>query len=519
MPAQVDKVIVTNMGVLKDKYGTGANDIKDGVKKLIAADKVRGVKTQLIDISSAAAMRRYGGKVASAASPRQNKGAVDKIYRKLTPAYIVLLGSIDVIPHQDLINQAYSGDPEGDPDRTADGDLPYACEHGYSRRTEDFLGPTRVVGRLPDLTGADDPAYVLRLLGTAAGYESRPRRDFQDYLGISAKVWKGSTQLSLKKTFGSATDLKTSPKEGPKWTAAQLKLRSHFINCHGAPADSFFYGQQGKHYPEAHDASFIDGKLSDGTVAAAECCYGAELYDPGLAGGQAGICNTYLGGGAYAFFGSSTVAYGPENGNSAADLIAQYFLKHVLSGASTGRAALQARQDYVLQHSLLDPIDLKTLAQFNLMGDPSVHPVIRERQTELVATSKAMKSLATAALSLAAGRTLRRMSLSKNGLALASAAISTLTGGKTTTIKSVRSILADALAEAQAVVVNQVSFEIGTTVSPPSTMKFLPKAVPTKAAIHFAIGRMKGDAPSPQLCAVVAREEDGAISVRRLFSR
>src|SRR6185295_6134667 len=115
--------------------------------------------------------------------------------------------------------------------------------------------------------------------------------------------------------------------------------------------------------------------LSEGTVAAVESCYGAELYDPALAGGVPGICNTYLAAGAHGYFGSSTISYGPASGNGQADLICQFFLKHVLSGASTGEAALRARLDFIQLLSLAEPIDLKTLAQFNLMGDPSLHPV------------------------------------------------------------------------------------------------------------------------------------------------
>ncbi len=112
-----------------------------------------------------------------------------------------------------------------------------------------------------------------------------------------------------------------------------------------------------------------------GTIAGVECCYGAELYDPALANGQAGICNTYLAAGAHGYFGSSTIAYGPASGNGQADLICQFFLKHVLSGSSTGEAALRARLDFIQLLSVAEPTDLKTLAQFNLMGDPSLHPV------------------------------------------------------------------------------------------------------------------------------------------------
>src|SRR4030095_5850740 len=40
-----------------------------------------------------------------------------------------------------------------------------------------------------------------------------------------------------------------------------------------------------------------------------------------------------------------------------------------------GRAALVARQQFVQRSAQMDPTDLKTLAQFCLYGDPSVHPV------------------------------------------------------------------------------------------------------------------------------------------------
>ena len=56
-------------------------------------------------------------------------------------------------------------------------------------------------------------------------------------------------------------------------------------------------------------------------------------------------------------------------------MITQYFLLEVQAGHSLGLAALKAQQRYVEQVDELDPIDLKTLAQFYLLGDPSVQPV------------------------------------------------------------------------------------------------------------------------------------------------
>ncbi len=65
----------------------------------------------------------------------------------------------------------------------------------------------------------------------------------------------------------------------------------------------------------------IDGMISNGTVVAAECCYGSQLYNSFAVGTDIPICQSYLMQGAYAFWGSSTIAYGLEVGTGAADLI------------------------------------------------------------------------------------------------------------------------------------------------------------------------------------------------------
>src|SRR5438552_2848968 len=83
-----------------------------------------------------------------------------------------------------------------------------------------------------------------------------------------------------------------------------------------------------------------------GTVVAAECCFGAQLYAPSRTHDRRAVCYAYLDGGAYGYFGSSTIAYGPSTTNGKADLICRYFLEEVLRGSSLGRAALEARQKY-----------------------------------------------------------------------------------------------------------------------------------------------------------------------------
>jgi hypothetical protein len=369
-----DKVIVTHRSTLTAKYGAkGLAKVRAALGALVAADKNRGVNARVVYLDDAATMKKLGAKpLDSATDCRAAKAAIDGVFKALKPDYLMILGAPDVVPHQDLANPAFGA---GDDDRTAWGDLPYACDAGYDRDPAKFVGPTRVVGRLPDLMGATEPSHLIALLKTAANWKSRQASDYAAYFGLSAFVWQGSTRLSLDNIFGNDSGLLLAPPKGPKYPGGQLGARMHFINCHGGPAAPEFYGQKGNKYPTSLSTKATTGAIHEGTLASIECCYGGELYDSVTLGLDMPICQSYLRQGTYGYLGSTTIAYGPADDNGAADLICQYFLLNVLGGASIGRAALMARQQFVEHSAQMDPIDLKTLAQFCLYGDPSVHAV------------------------------------------------------------------------------------------------------------------------------------------------
>jgi hypothetical protein len=516
MPASVDKVIVTNLTALKAKYGKEVAQIEAAVKDLIAADQKRGVTTRRVDLDNATDMKKLGARaVKDAEDPKQNKTAVDGVFTALQPDYLLLLGAVDVIPHQDLANPAY--DVDNDVDQTADSDLPYACEQPYSTNIKDFTGPTRVAGRLPDVTGGPDPAYLVGLLKAAAGWQPLQRSQYAVPFGISAGIWEQSTKLSLDAVFGSAAGLGVVPPDGPPWKAADLAKRSHFVNCHGAQADWRFYGQPAgvDDYPEALNATQLAGRITAGTVLAAECCYGAELYDPAGAGGNLGMCNTYLGNGACGYFGSSTIAYGPEDSNDWADLLCQYFWNHVLTGASLGRAALQARQDYVASHAVLGPVDLKTLAQFSLMADPAVQ-ALQVAADHVVGKGKAVNP--------GAGRELRRGRLARVGLALAEA-VPAVAAPTKAPAKGVRDRLRAALPQAGFGEPSFRSFQLEAPKRAGYTKGRAAKALaaaPEVEAVHIALARRpKQEVPiaAPQLAVVVAIEQGGQLIIKQGLSR
>jgi len=339
MPTTTQKVLVSNRSALTAKYGGGAfaNVIQPAIQGLISADAGRGINTIECHVDDIALMKAVGGQAVTAPSdPKQNKEAVDSIFNHYQPDYLMILGSVDIIPHQDLFNPAFTpNNPNGDPDQLVPSDLPYACPGTHSRSVQAFLNPTRVMGRLPDITKGNDPMVLAKALNAVAGFKPRPAKTYQQFLGVTAGVWSGSTQLSLAGAFGNAAKMQIVPPKTYRWTNKQLALASHFFNCHGNIASPQYFGQPANgaaNYPLADDAAFISGKIRRGTVAAAECCYGAELYDPNLAGGQHGIPNQYFIDGAYGFLAAPLLPTAPQRRTTGLTCCAGTFSAYCLGG-------------------------------------------------------------------------------------------------------------------------------------------------------------------------------------------
>ncbi|OGU59503.1 MAG: hypothetical protein A2X64_08295 [Ignavibacteria bacterium GWF2_33_9] len=365
------KIIISSKKNLFAKYGKNFAKIEKHLTDLVNSDLKRNLSTSIIYIDDEKSISRYGIKSIKNITRRNCKKIVDKIYNTLNPAYLVIFGSQDIIPFMEIIN------PADDDDSIVPSDLPYACDSPYGSDIKSFIGPSRVVGRIPDIPGKVDLNYLSTVFATIINFKQLNEEKFLEYFAVSTDSWKISTHKSLVNIFGNANKLKISPPSNSGYTLDNLKPLTHFYNCHGSPADANFYGQKDNNYPIAQYSGDLVGKITKGTIVAAECCYGAELYDPEFNDQQdLGIALTYLYNKAISFLGSSTIAYGPSTGQGLADLITQYFIKHVIAGASSGRALLEARQEFLKKSGPhLDPYELKTLAQFYLLGDPSIAPV------------------------------------------------------------------------------------------------------------------------------------------------
>ncbi len=363
--AQATKLIVTDRTLMRAKYGQpGWAKIRVAVRALITADRGRGITTKLVLIDGA-----------TAAAAKQH---VDALFSTSAPDYLLVLGAPDVVAQVRLNNPLWTGNPDDDPDRFVDTDLPYACDAPLGASIAAYRGPTRVVGRLPDLVGDKDPGYLLRLLTRATSWKSFDAPRPLEVLAISTHTWRRSTQTSIAAISGAAGPVLTTPPGGPSWPSGTWNHPLVFVNGHGGQLDPTWYGEQSRgqvNLPHAVDAARLRGIVRRGTVVAAECCYGSMHWNPAKAGGQAGVAATLLGEGAYGVWASSTTSYGPAVGNSGADITTRMFLETVVAGGSLGRAGLEARQRFVAHAVSLDPVDLKTLAQFDLLGDPSVHPI------------------------------------------------------------------------------------------------------------------------------------------------
>lgn len=506
-----DKLIVTHRGVLRAKYGTaGFGRIRAALADLVAADRRRGLRSQLVYLDDGPAMRaRRARPVADAADQPATKAAIDALHRAEDPDYLLIVGAPDVVAQQDLANPVGDDDPDGE----VASDLPYACDVGYSRDIADFVGPTRVVGRLPDINGTSAPSdagHLVQLLRVAARYRTRSADDYADYFALSAFTWEQSTRRTLFEIFG-RRDCRTSPPAGPRFGAAALAPLAHFINCHGSEASPMFQGQFGRsRYPSALTTERIDGLIREGTVAAAECCYGAQMYEARTLALDLPIAQSYLAQGAYGWLGSSTVAYGPARSNGVADMLTRYFMLAVLEGASLGSALLTARQRYAEDANELDPVDLKTLAQFTLLGDPAVHPVRSSSPTRLTSTITGSQGVRLL-------RRSRRAKLKVSGEVLLQ---SKPTASRCRAGRAVSPAVRSALASiARSSGVGGSSFR-AYPVSVPRLSRATHAKTTRFASRYFVAVSKRGAAPQAlDLVAVVAKEVGGRIVAYRVYER
>ncbi len=380
------KLSVTVRRSLERKYDTAAlKKIDEAVKEWIASDTARGLKTIHVAIDDAKAMKALGVRaVRGSVTPNKMKIAIDRLWSKIRPDYLVLFGSGDVVPYFVVDNPSY--DPNGDDDTKVPTDNPYACSRPFrASMRKTFLIPDRVVGRVPDVPQEGDPAWFVGYLKSAMRWTPRRRSSYAGAYAICCHSWKRAGIGSVENFGEDKSRLMIAPPTTNTTPRARSRLaaRLHMIKCHGAQIDPHFYGQKGSSYPVALCSGSLKGKVKSQTVVGAMCCYGAQSFsprDPALRPeGAWPISSTYLRRGAYGFAGSTMIAWVGSTEMQCADWIVSAHLKGVLQGASLGRSFLEAKQDYFRwihqQGGAPGVEDEKTLLEYVLLGDPSIQPV------------------------------------------------------------------------------------------------------------------------------------------------
>lgn len=375
------KLSVTVKRHLERKYKPAALEkINAAIAEWIAADANRGIHTEHVAVDDSKAMKALGVKpISGKITAHEIKRAIDDLWKQLAPEYLVLFGGQDIVPMFIVNNPNYSS--TGDDDKKVLTDSPYASSF------PSYLVPDRVIGRIPDVVSDRDPAWLVDYLATATTWKANPLRFYREAYAICCDEWRDPGKKCMQYIPKPAHNLLMSPPTRDVFISARdrLSARLHMIQCHGSPKDTKFYGKKtGGPFLQAITSATLRKHLQPATVVATGCCYGAQVFSPNdpkaQKRGQWPVASTYLRKGALGYVGSTMIAlHDPTNMLWADQIVAEY-LHSVLKGASIGRAFLDAKQIYLRrlifeQHYGLDAGDEKTLIEYVLLGDPSIHPV------------------------------------------------------------------------------------------------------------------------------------------------
>lgn len=408
------KLSVTVKSRLEGKYAPAdLQRINDAVKAWIKADYERDIHTVHVEVDNSEdeTMKEHGvTPVSDKPTAGEIKRVIDELWEKITPTphYLVLFGGHDIVPMFVVPNPSNLFKDE-DLDKNVSTDNPYASSEPFSEDDQNsYLVPDRVIGRIPDMVSDGDPAWFVDYLATATKWESKPKSFYKETYVICTDEAKEAGKQCVQKAFSTPTlpPLICPPVSGtsPPPARARLSSRLHMIKCHGNKKDATFWGflesDENKEDPRpAITSATLKECIEPRTVVATMCCYGAQIFSPKDPDTWP-LASTYLRKGALGYVGSTMMAWVGLDTMSGADWIVTAYLKSVLEGESIGLAFLKSKQDYHrhdgIRGQVIDVQGEKTLIEYVLLGDPSIHPVsssqrpmgtlaVQERQQRRVA--------------------------------------------------------------------------------------------------------------------------------------
>ncbi len=356
------KILISNKTAVEAKYHSFSSIFWQQVDSLMAVSRDQGINISLVCVDDEDTMKTYGlSAVTEASDEKQNKDAVDGIFSKESPDCIVIIGAQDIIPFQRLADPTSS-------EAYIPSDLPYCSSSGYSDKIMNFLPPSRLVSRIPDLYGAKDQVGLEIFINTmnyAVSFQKTQEKDYDTICCLYADEWESETTDAFGKITPSASINKYAcPPYAKPLEHSLMKPYLHYINLHGDKISDTFYGQKDSYFPEVLSSKDILGGVREGTVAVVLCCYGAQLYNSTK---DMPPANAYLSSGAVMLASIVTALTGP------AEEFGVYFINALRSTSkpTLQEALLTARLDFISASSgrILNFQEQKTLAEFVLYGD------------------------------------------------------------------------------------------------------------------------------------------------------
>lgn len=381
------QVILSGRGALERRFGSAAAEAVDRrLRALADALQRRGIQAHVCYYDDAASLDLSGD--ARVAPVHQDPAAIRELVRSLAASLaerarelgvLLIVGGDDVVPFHRLPN------PIPDDDPLVLSDNPYASDDaGHTI-------PQRIVARVPD-GDSGDPGLLLAALDVMIAHHSRrtersrlilPRRNPRSELvaGYCAEVWRETSREVLDALEAGAPLLHCPPQRAEDLDTRALARPLLYLNLHGAQGLPNFYGQPDEPWsgpatrlPVALRPDQVADGLAAGGMLLSEACYGAELSGRTVANS---IPLQALASGARAFVGATVNAYGSsQTPLVAADLLFERMMAHLAQGLSLGEALHHARHEFAQEmyrrQGYLDDVDVKTLIEFVLLGDPWV---------------------------------------------------------------------------------------------------------------------------------------------------
>ena len=361
-------IVLTNLQKFRNALGDKYLDFEIALRTYCMGRIADGWRFHLLDLSSNRLGSSQGDSWEECVD--QLRHGVDRLQRegraKVDAVFIV--GDEEIVPMALFDNPLYDEFFGSNPDADVDSDLPYSTLSIKDPFVDSVALDIKVtVGRLP--TGLLDGGQIAANYFQQANDLKTFSSSFSQGFGVTAEVWQSASQevASMVGDINLFNSPDVTIAEFP--TVFDERSNYYYFNVHGSDMDKHWFGEgtiEGC-IPVVSPEHFRKPSLPN--VLATEACYGARFI--GHSQEESCLCNALLGK-TLAFSGSSRIAYGPAFAPvGLADIIALDFLSITKRGDCFGDALSLAR------HSLLDsdsltPLDLLTVVEFNLFGDPTL---------------------------------------------------------------------------------------------------------------------------------------------------